>query len=229
MNLEERIPSPLKTILRPPYWFAIGVRDSIYKIGDTYGLIGPNTIYGDGYYAKRKDDPYRSDAHHVSEVLNTHFQPNSVIDFGCAIGSHLEYFHDRGVDVLGVEAAEAAHAHAVLPNENMKVHDLRKEYDPDQQYDLVLSFEVAEHLPEKYADQFIETLVSAGQTVVMTAAEPGQEGTHHVNEKPRSYWKEKMRVHGYKYNSNAVNSIRDDLNVELTTWIPKNLFVFEKE
>jgi hypothetical protein len=49
--------------------------------------------------------------------------------------------------------------------------------------DLVLSIEVAEHLPGAWADRYVNFLYEiAKRAIVITAAIPGQGGTDHVNE-----------------------------------------------
>lgn len=95
-----------------------------------------------------------------------------------------------------------------------------------KKYDLALSFELAEHLPERYADNLVDTLANAGDTIVMTAATPGQGGTHHVNEQPREYWYEKFQSRGFEYDSEAVQDLRSMIDVEESTWIPDNIMVF---
>ncbi len=61
-----------------------------------------------------------------------------------------------------------------------------------------MSFEVAEHLEEQFADVFIDNITKLSDVVVFSAAIPQQGGTHHVNEQWASYWTEKFRKKGYK-------------------------------
>jgi hypothetical protein len=89
-----------------------------------------------------------------------------------------------------------------------------------------MCFEVAEHIPERFTEQFIDTLASSGDTVVMTAAEPGQGGTHHINEQPREFWYRKFESRGMEYDPRAVDTLRQKMNPTETTWIPENLIVF---
>ena len=159
-------------------------------------------------------------------AINEYLQPDSVIDFGCAIGAHLEPFYEDEVTIKGVEGNSKAFDYAVVPQEFLEEHDLRNRYEPEREYDLALCFEVAEHIPERYADTLVATLVEAGNTVVMTAATPGQGGTHHVNEQPREYWYEKFESHGYEYAQETVDDLSDKIVVDQSTWILENLMVF---
>ena len=57
-------------------------------------------------------------------------------------------------------------------------------------FDLVESLEVAEHLEEKYAKNFIELLTKFSDIILFSAAIPYQGGTNHFNEQPPQYWAE---------------------------------------
>ncbi|MFC6733727.1 glycosyltransferase domain-containing protein [Haladaptatus sp. GCM10025893] len=156
-----------QNVLKPIY-------DYVLEIGDRYGVLGPNQIYKENYYQKRRHDPFRSEAHHIAKVFKYEFEPKSVVDFGCAIGAYLEPFYTDGIRVKGVEGNNAAIEHAVIPSELIEIHDLRERFSTEELYDLVISIEVAEHISERYADNFVDTLTTAGSTVVLTAAPPEQ-------------------------------------------------------
>src|SRR5262249_48198784 len=65
-------------------------------------------------------------------------------------------------------------------------------------YDIAISLDVAEHLPEKVADRYVGLLCGLSSIVIFSAATPGQGGTDHVNEQPHSYWIEKFSACGYR-------------------------------
>lgn len=226
--VSERFPEPVLALIRPIYRRYRQVKSIPLEILDSLRVIGPDSIYNEDYYAKRKNDPWRSEAQHVVQVFHQYFTPDSVIDFGCAIGAHLEPFYERDVHIKGVEGNSKAFNHAVVPQDRLEQYDLRDRYNSGRTYDLVLCLEVAEHIPERYADDLVDTLVDAGGTIVMTAATPGQGGTHHVNEQPREYWYKKFESRGYEYDSNAVSDLRDMIEVELTDWIPDNIMVYRR-
>ena len=64
-------------------------------------------------------------------------------------------------------------------------------------FDLAISLEVAEHIPESSAEQFVTTLVSLAPVVLFSAAIPGQGGASHVNEQWQNYWALLFRDKGY--------------------------------
>jgi hypothetical protein len=51
-----------------------------------------------------------------------------------------------------------------------------------KRFDLAISLEVAEHLPEGSAGALVSTLIEAAPVVVFSAAIKGQSGTNHINE-----------------------------------------------
>lgn len=222
------LPEPLLELLRPAY---NAIRNTKIKVSgalDRYRVIGPDEIYEENYYSKRKDDPWRSDANCVSEAVYDYFKPRSVIDIGCAIGTHLEYFYEKDVEVKGVEGNSKAFNHAVVPQSYLEQHDLRDPYTPERKYDLAICFEVAEHIPDSYSDTFVDTLSDCSGKIIMTAAKPGQAGTHHVNNQPQDYWREKFADRGYTYDSDAVEHLKRSIEVQKTDHILENIMVFER-
>ena len=204
------------------------LRDKVYEIGDTYGIIDPDTIYNEDYYSKRRGDPWRSDARAVSKVLYNEFQPESVIDFGCAIGGHLEWFHEQGIEVHGVEGNPTAFEYSLIPRTNLEEHDLREPYECSKQWDLALCIEVAEHIPDRYSNVLVETLTDSAETIFFTAATPGQSGTHHVNLQEEIYWEKRFNERGYERENIVEDCIEKELDLEKSTWINDNMFVFSK-
>lgn len=204
------------------------IRSRIYHLGDYIGIIGPERIYDDNYYRKRQDDPWRSDAHSTSEALYLEFEPDSVIDFGCAIGGHLEWFHQRGTEIHGVEGNSKAFDYALVPTSTLEQHDLRERYESETVRDLAICIEVAEHIPSKYSGRLVDSLTDAAETVFFTAAPPGQSGTHHVNLRPEEFWEKKFEKRGFVRDQEAEEGLIRGLDLEKTTWVEENLFVFSE-
>lgn len=51
-------------------------------------------------------------------------------------------------------------------------HDLTKPLHLNRRFDLALSLEVAEHLPKKSAEIFVDTLCKLSDTIIFSAAIP---------------------------------------------------------
>jgi SAM-dependent methyltransferase len=223
-------PNPVVNIARKIVSVISGIRSKLLELGDRYGLVSPDEIYTDNWYEQMaSNEGLQRDAEIIVDALASHFSPGSVLDLGCGVGHYLNQFETRGIDAHGVDGAEGARNNAVVDKSTIEIYDLRETYEADREYDLVICFEVAEHLAERYADALVDSIVNSGPRVAFTAATPGQGGTHHVNEQPRSYWKKKFRERGWEYDSEAVSELREQMKVSEATWIPDNLFVFKEE
>lgn len=205
------------------------LRARLNHLGDAFRLIGPAHLYDADYYIQRQSGDWRRDARHVSRVLDEEFTPTSVIDFGCAIGQHLAYFHEQGIPIAGVDKHPAAFEHAVVPPSALTKHDLRTPYRATRRYDLAICIEVAEHLPARFADVLVETLTCSADTIVFTAAPPGQGGEHHVNEQPQTYWTDRFRDEHFVFDADSTRRVKQQLDLERAVWVEKNILVFQRQ
>lgn len=119
----------------------------------------------------------------------TKYNPESVVDFGCGIGSYLEPAWALGLKIKGYEISQQAEE--FTPKQlygHIEYRDCTRPIDCGK-YDTVISFETAEHIEPEGTNQFIKNLVNAtGKTLLFTAAPPGQEGTGHINCQTRDFW-----------------------------------------
>jgi hypothetical protein len=95
--------------------------------------------------------------------------------------------------------------------------------------DVVISTEVAEHLLARFAETFVEYLCQTADTVVMTAATPGQGATGHVNEQPNEYWIEKFRGRDFEYDLERTMRLRRECEAaKVVSFYSQNLVIFNK-
>ena len=116
-------------------------------------------------------------------------KPDSVVDFGCGIGSYLEAAFDYGIKIKGYEISWEAIIHT--PERIRPYIEYRDCTEPINAgiFDTVISFETAEHIEPEGTNQFILNLVNAtGKTLLFTAAPLGQGGTGHINCRPKEFW-----------------------------------------
>ena len=112
----------------------------------------------------------------------------------------------------------------VISEEEFIQTDLNEPVHLNKKYDLSISLEVAEHLPEKSADIFISSLCEASDVVLFSAAVKGQGGTGHVNEQFLSYWQRKFMNKGYF----MVDIIRPEIwnNEKIPPYYRQNAVIF---
>jgi SAM-dependent methyltransferase len=126
------------------------------------------------------------------------WHPRSFLDVGCGTGKTLEFIVSRGIESVGLEGSEAALA--VSPIKPLiRCTNLNEALDLGRKFDVVWSYEVAEHIHPCYTRVFLDTLIRHGDRIVMSAAQPGQGGAGHFNEQPLSYWIEKMDRRGFRH------------------------------
>lgn len=119
------------------------------------------------------------------------FHARSLIDVGCGDGAALRYLRGLGCDAVGVEG---------VPQDDPSIvrHDYATgPYVPGREFDVCWSCEFVEHVEERYVPNFLETFRSA-RWVLMTHADPGQAGHHHVNCRTSLYWTRRLREVGYE-------------------------------
>lgn len=167
----------------------------------------------------------------VVEILLKNFNIQSIIDIGCGSGIYLKEFLEKNIEAIGYDGAQAALENSLV-GDKIKIHDLCQPLKLNKKFDLCLCVEVAEHLPEKYADTLIKTLVNLSDLIVFTAATPGQgpRSIGHINEQPHSYWIEKFKNYNFILEKELTEKIRKEMITEdVVWWITKNLMIFKKK
>jgi len=181
-------------------------------------------IYGDGFFALHEQGSDRSAARVVPEVLRL-VAPRSVIDVGCGIGFWAAEFEKHGIpDVLGVDGPYVSPERLRIRPERFMVRDLTKPLGIARRFDLAVSLEVAEHLPESCSGQFIGDLCALAPVVLFSAAIPLQAGTFHVNEQWPGYWERIFRKHNYVALDCLRHRVWNDDSVEW--WYRQNTILY---
>jgi SAM-dependent methyltransferase len=166
-------------------------------------------IYDATYFEKAVDPSSAASAPYIARSLIEACHPRSVVDVGCGTGQILLALAALGVPGRGLEYSDAAIRMCRDRGLEVRKHDIENDNPPaDWHADLVVSTEVAEHLPARCADRFVDLLCGIADCIFLTAAVPGNTGTDHVNEQPNQYWIQKLRDRGYVYDETASNSWR---------------------
>jgi 2-polyprenyl-3-methyl-5-hydroxy-6-metoxy-1,4-benzoquinol methylase len=166
----------------------------------------------------------------TADVLIKNFLPKEIIDIGCGAGIYLKEFAEQGIKIIGYDGSPDAQK-VSLVRKKIKFHDLCKPLSLKKQFDLCLCFEVAEHLPKKYAATLISTLTGLSPLIVFTAATPGQgpRSIGHINEQPYKYWIEKFKNENFQLDKNLTTKIKKEMKKKnVVWWIVKNLMIFKK-
>jgi SAM-dependent methyltransferase len=190
-----------------------------------------NAIYTPAYYETEVEGPAVRAAPRIADSIVAEFNPKSVVDVGCGTGALLEALRSKGCEVFGLEYADAALGYCRTRGLHVIKFDLEQAELEDQRFfDVAVSLEVAEHLPESAADRYVDLLCRLSSNIIFTAAPPGQGGADHVNEQPPSYWIEKFSQRGFEHSVEASHRWRSDWKSSGTveSWYFNNLMIFRR-
>ncbi len=183
--------------------------------------------YSKTFYEGQREGS-RLSAREVVPLVLELMHPKRVVDVGCGVGTWLVVFNENGVEeTLGVDGDHVDKTMLQIPQRLFHTHDLKQPLFLDNQFDLALSLEVAEHLPAECAETFVESLTRLAPLVLFSAAAPYQGGTHHVNEQWPDYWHKLF----YKRDYEAVDCIRRKIwrNDNVEWWYAQNIILFARK
>ncbi|MBX9782837.1 MAG: class I SAM-dependent methyltransferase [Chitinophagaceae bacterium] len=150
----------------------------------------------------------------------------SIVDVGCGIGTWLKVAEDLGInDFTGIDGDYVEKSLMKIPAHRYIPIDLRNRFNLNRKYDLAICLEVAEHLPESSADDFIASITAHADIILFSAAIPNQGGQNHLNEQWTSaYWTAKFREHDFV----AVDILRKKFwnNQKVDLWYKQNMTFF---
>jgi hypothetical protein len=95
-----------------------------------------------------------------------------------------------------------------------------------RRFDLVVCLEVAEHLPAEHAERFAASLTELGDTILFSAAVPGQGGRNHINERWPSWWARLFARAGFE----MIDVLRARFwhDERVSVWYRQNMFLYTR-
>jgi SAM-dependent methyltransferase len=146
-----------------------------------------------------------------------------ILDVGCGPGIYVTALREAGLQADGVDLDPRCpyDKKDIFSEEFLELYQ--------DKYDMAISLEVGEHLPEDKADEFVKRLTLVAPVILFLAAFPGQGGYGHINCQPKSYWIEKFARLNY-----VVDEISTDNIVEYMRsgyhlgWFAINAIVFKR-
>lgn len=155
-----------------------------------------------------------------------------VYDFGCGKGSYLQALSENNYSCKGFEGTKGITKISDFGN-IVDGFDLSKSHVSELeqlQKGSVLSFEVAEHIPEYYQDIFVENITTANQSgdyLIISWAIRGQGGIGHVNEKDESEVLQIFEKLGYKHYEILSAMLRIHAKKDYY-WFANTIYCFKK-
>lgn len=184
-------------------------------------------LYSAKYFDWQRDGA-KSSAEAVAPRIRDLFHPNSVLDFGCGTGVWLYELSRIGVsEILGIDGEYVPREKLLIDPSAFMVADLSKRIDLGKKFDLVISLEVAEHIPLEQAQVFIDSITNHADVVVFSAAIPFQGGPSHCNEQWPVYWANLFKQRGFV----AIDVFRKDFwnDERVEWWYRQNMLLYMKQ
>jgi SAM-dependent methyltransferase len=167
-------------------------------------------------------------ARRIAPLLIALASPRTVLDVGCGAGAWLREWGRLDLDDwMGLDGDYVEAKSLLIPAARFHRQDLSQPFALGRRFDLVYSFEVAEHIPASSADTFVDNLIGHGDLIAFSAATPGQGGEFHVNEQPYDYWRAKFLSRGYQ----CFDAVRPQIlaDREIEPWYRYNMLLFAND
>lgn len=151
--------------------------------------------YDENYFRNRK----ANEGSHYKVMRMTkrilRHKPISVLDVGCGHGFLVKHLRSLGIDARGCDFVP--HAGSEIP-EHFTLCDAKSiPFEPDT-FDLVVSFDFFEHIPEEDIDEVYAEMLRVGKKVLAVISDKpdklmeGETVDTHLTVKPKSWWKERL-------------------------------------
>jgi SAM-dependent methyltransferase len=135
----------------------------------------------------------------------------SVLDVGCGDGTSLntmrkiiESEHGSGF-VIGIDGVGQVHDRIIRWDYCDGPLTAFENYG---EFDLVWSCEFVEHVEERFMPNYLATFAASNHFLLMTHAEPGQPGHHHVNCRDVGYWIGALAAIGFRFDNDLTDTTR---------------------
>jgi len=159
------------------------------------------------------------------EYLSKFWQPGSVVDVGCGRGTWLAAWAENGVrQLVGLDGAWNSPNQMIDKRICFIATDLEARIVLEEQFDLAMSLEVAEHLDPSTSSMFVASLAALSDAILFSAAFVGQSGENHINTRPHSFWAEQFFQHGYTLFDMFRPKYWSDERIE--PWYRQNVFLY---
>lgn len=186
-------------------------------------------MYDENFYKNQVEGSYEA-ARVVCRHLRDILIPKTVIDIGCGKGAWLRAMVEEfscethGVDGPWVKEEEMFFRPSKFMNRDLNEN---LELGLDAKVELLITLEVAEHLLPDSSDRFIAQITDASDCILFSAAQKGQGGIYHFNEKLPSDWAFLFEERGFVCFDLLRSKIAGDYRVPF--WYQQNMALYVRD
>lgn len=169
----------------------------------------------------------------MAEFIARVLRPSSVLEFGCGLGLYLDFLKtELGIDtVFGIEPEPVGGVFDSPNGPTQFAIDIFTDNHPaalNRKFELVMSIEVAEHIPRERHEFLFDFLVShTSNWIVFSGARVGQGGYGHIAERDEEDWKAEFLARGMLFQHEMTRNLRLACN-ERNINHRRNLMVFRR-
>lgn len=151
------------------------------------------------------------------------FEKKSVVDLGCGLGWYCPIISKKSKKCDQYDGSVNIEE---VTNGKVKYLNLAEKINFNCNYDIVMSLEVAEHIPKEFEEVYVNNLVKCSREgILITWSRIGQGGHFHVNNKNREDVMKLFESKGYKYQNEITERLKNSTQVD---WLKSNILYFTK-
>lgn len=188
-----------------------------------------STIYNAEFFESYNEEQ-EQDIRTAADGLYRTLYPTTLLDVGCGPGMLVRRLRELGCDARGWDGSWGAFMKAspeVRPF--LSCVDISEPPREPPSVEVAVCTEVAEHLPESQADGLVSLLTRVADTIVFTAAPPGQGGYDHINEQPMAYWVRRFIAYDFVVDDVATDALKSAWEgLKRMYFYPANVRVFRR-
>ena len=161
-----------------------------------------SSLYNEFYYAHDCGIPYERNEHWmtffegIARSIARKLQPTTMLDAGCAMGLLVEQLFLQGIDVQGIDISPYAVGRAPeAVRDRVRVASLAEPITG--RYDLVVTVEVIEHIPEAQAMLALDNLCAITDTILFSSSPHDYGEATHINVKSPEQWSALFAERGF--------------------------------
>jgi SAM-dependent methyltransferase len=184
-------------------------------------------VYDQDFFLDANQEKQRSAAT-VARILSELYHFESVFDIGCGCGLYLAELQRLGKEAVGCDGS--SYGVRLAPPEIIVFQaDVTRPIALNRRFDVVVCFEVAEHLQSRFSRRLVENCTTFSDRVLFTAAPPGQGGVGHLNERPFRFWIELFAERGFAHEEHLSRRVRERMTeAHVVEWIANNFMSFTR-
>lgn len=194
-------------------------------------LIRPRSVvYGTGFFGEQWFEEWEKLKHVLLVLIQKEPRWCSILDFGCGPGVMVDFMNDRGYDHVGCDSSpEARDLYLSRFGKYPGKYLARLDDIGDRCFDLLLSFDVLEHMPDDQIEALLEKTRRVPDVLVNISRQRGIPG--HINIKSDKQWIAFFKARGFVFAREKTDELRSQYET-LRPGCPdlwnKNLFLFRR-